>query len=250
LAIGCQNLRKTLLTKLYTFGCSYTYGHGLPDCVNPSHATSSQMGYAKNIADGLNRELINSSVFGQSNGHINLSVLHHRKTMPIDSAVIIQWTHLGRKMMYWPDNPDPDQKWANPVTRPWMKNTHLLSSWRADKKVCFYHNRHEVWAEHFSVLDNELFEAIHLMNYSQLALNKIGVKKILHILPPEFLFNPTKDKCHSILPTWLDDDIVYTNFSPGVHRPVDFGADDLHPGVETNKIWTENILSEYGDYLR
>ena len=238
------------MTKLYTFGCSYTYGHGLPDCVYPSQSPPSQMGYAKNIADSLNYELINSSVFGQSNGHINLSVLHQRKTMPIDSAAIIQWTHLGRKMMYWPDNPDPDHKWANPVIRPWMKNTHLITSWRADKKRHYYHKIHEVWTEHFSVLDNELFEVLHLMNYSQLALNKVGVKKILHILPPEFLYNQTKEQCHSGLSTWLDHDIVYTTFSPGVQAPADLAADDLHPGVETNKIWAENILSEYGDYIR
>ena len=55
------------MARLITFGCSYTYGQSLPDCVNMPITdlisfTPSQLGWPKLVADKLGVELISQGV--------------------------------------------------------------------------------------------------------------------------------------------------------------------------------------------
>lgn len=68
------------MSRLVAFGCSYTYGHGLKDCVTPDlgHGpVPSLLSWPKLLADKLNLECINEGVPGASNKQIWHKIMNY-----------------------------------------------------------------------------------------------------------------------------------------------------------------------------
>ena len=85
------------MSRLITFGCSYTYGHGLEDChiePNKPGLVHSQKAWPSLLANMLNLELINCSNPGASNLHILWKLLNF--DFNDEDLCIVMWTHFGR----------------------------------------------------------------------------------------------------------------------------------------------------------
>ena len=86
--------------KLFAYGCSYTYGHGLEDCIigefEPGHEPS-KLGYASILGQKLNfSEVINHSRPGTSNKWITHAINVTADHISKNDSVIIQWTFVDR----------------------------------------------------------------------------------------------------------------------------------------------------------
>ena len=85
------------MERLITFGCSLTYGHGLPDCYIPPNQPGnapSKHAWPAVVADALNLECVNMSECGISNKHIWHTVVNFN--FKKNDTVIILWTYLDR----------------------------------------------------------------------------------------------------------------------------------------------------------
>lgn len=85
------------MDRLITFGCSLTYGHGLPDCFIPPKNPGpepSKMGWASTIAKYMNRECVNQSSPGASNKKIWNTIINF--DFKETDIVFILWSHEER----------------------------------------------------------------------------------------------------------------------------------------------------------
>ena len=82
--------------RLVTFGCSYTFGHGLSDCWanNDVGPNPSKLSWPSLLADHMNVECINNSRPGSSNKRIWHTVLN--TSFKHDDVVFIQWSYPAR----------------------------------------------------------------------------------------------------------------------------------------------------------
>lgn len=89
------------MPRLVAFGCSYTYGHGLPDChVPPDHPGDkpSKFAWPQLIANELHYECLNLSEPGSGNFQILMNVL--RTKFNSDDLVILGYSYFSRFRFY------------------------------------------------------------------------------------------------------------------------------------------------------
>lgn len=85
------------MSRLITFGCSFVYGHGLPDCHIPPNLQGpepSKMGWPNMLADKLGYECVNKAEVGMGNFEILLKLLDTK--LEPDDIVIIGFTYFPR----------------------------------------------------------------------------------------------------------------------------------------------------------
>lgn len=85
------------MERLIAFGCSLTYGHGLPDCfVSPSSPgpLPSRLGWPSIVAECLGKECVNISSPGASNKKIWNDIINfdYRET----DMVFVLWSYVDR----------------------------------------------------------------------------------------------------------------------------------------------------------
>ena len=82
-----------MFNKLITFGCSNTFGVGLPDCW-PNTEFPSKLGWAQQLANGVSLPLTNLSRPGAR----NLGILNDIISADIttNDLVFVMWTHMDR----------------------------------------------------------------------------------------------------------------------------------------------------------
>ena len=203
--------------RLITFGCSYTYGTGLPDCKNwmfdkLHNLKPSEMGWASLLADKLDLELINESFPGSSNTEIMYNVLKHKYKQ--DDVVVIMWTHYVRDMLF---NSVHKYPFFRDRLGPWAK-TH----------------KERLWAEYLSEKDYAMKSWFHI-HHADLHLQKQGVKYIHYPATPKEL---NKYKLEYVdINNYYSDGFEY----------VDKADDELHPGVESNKILADKMYRILND---
>jgi len=103
--------------RVIAFGCSYTYGHGLPDCIdknnhkapgpNPSIFSWANLFATKH----MRRPCVNMSNCGASNQRIAWNILNF--DFRENDYVIIMWTHPFRNGMINQDKTVTEFKWYN-----------------------------------------------------------------------------------------------------------------------------------------
>lgn len=90
--------------RLITFGCSHTFGHGLPDCIgykNLPGVYPSKMSWPSLLAKKLKLEVINMAMPGCSNFAILDKILNF--TFKQDDIVIVLWSYFERDMIFRTD---------------------------------------------------------------------------------------------------------------------------------------------------
>jgi hypothetical protein len=92
------------MSRLVLFGCSLTYGHGLPDCVtadgNPGPSPS-KMVWGELLGDRLARSVVNCSLPGASNQLILDSILNFE--FENEDRVVVLWSFFTRGLLYLKD---------------------------------------------------------------------------------------------------------------------------------------------------
>jgi len=205
------------MSRLITFGCSYTYGTGLPDCKNflfdkLHNFKPSKMGWAHKLSEKLDMSLVNESFPGSSNTEIMYNILKYNYKK--DDVVVIMWTHYVRDMLF-------SFSYKYPLFRdrlgPWAK-TH----------------KERKWAEYLSEKDYAMKSWFHI-HHADLHLQKQEVKYIHYPATPKELEKYQLDFID--IKNYHNDGIDY----------VDKASDDMHPGVESNKILADKMYRILND---
>lgn len=201
------------MSRLVAFGCSYTYGHGLPDCIKGKYdpgEVSSKFAWPELLAKSLDLECVNISRPGASNFEILDTLLNFN--LQKDDLVVVLWTFFSRDMVF---EDSAERKYIHinypPETiKSWVE-THgptdlMLRSW-------FYMHH----ANCYLKIRNQDFYFLHVNQH------------------PDFL---------KLKPSWADSiDILRTNFSR-LARNYEKTPDNNHPGVAAHQAVTKLIYAE------
>jgi hypothetical protein len=94
------------MNRLVFFGDSFTYGHGLDDCLldidNQPGPNPSKLGWAAQLSESLGLPNLNRSVPGSSNQHMFLTM--RMTELSKDDIVIVQWTYDQRDIIMEDDS--------------------------------------------------------------------------------------------------------------------------------------------------
>jgi hypothetical protein len=198
------------------FGCSYTFGIGLPGCEEGSKEPS-KLGWPTIVSNKLNLELVNTSVSGASNFEILHKIINFN--FYETDTIIIMWTHYARDLFFKNWNTEDSLVRLGP----WSLNKSSLLSRLIDTHVVISRN----WIEN---MNDKTFALKTWANIHHADLY-LQSKKLRYIHYPanpyELLEYPVSYKINNL---YLD----------GVSR-VDLGCDKSHPGVMSNKQTAKNI---------
>ena len=88
------------MARLIAFGCSFTYGHGLPDCAigNDAGPEPSQHSWPALLADKLGRSVVNMSRPGSGNTEILWKLINF--DFEPDDLCVIMWSYFTRSEFY------------------------------------------------------------------------------------------------------------------------------------------------------
>jgi hypothetical protein len=140
--------------RLITFGCSLTYGHGLPDCLEKDNSPGkhpSKYAWPQLLANQLNKECVNMSLAGSSNKRIWHRLINFEYQQ--SDVVVILWTSPDRLGIIKSKDDEFD-------IGPWMIG---------DLKVAdFYYS--EVYNKYNSKIETALY-----INHSNLILKQKGI---------------------------------------------------------------------------
>jgi len=164
------------MSRLIAFGCSHTYGVGLPDCykLGKTLGTPSKLSWPQLVANELNYECVNLSEPGSSNKRItyNVSKFNFLST----DLVMILWTYPARHCII-KDNHIVD---ILPLTKGKLEKTYY-KNFHTEKDNKFMDNVYKTFAhsylstvvqcsKHFSVVfdasELDFIEGIYFDNYN------------------------------------------------------------------------------------
>jgi len=100
--------------KLYTYGCSFTYGQGLPDCIDLSQDFGpSKFAWPHLVSQKLNIAYKNYSDPGCTCQEVTRRFLYHSKDFNANDIVVIVWPYFHRYLI--PFEPHIDRAWKYTV---------------------------------------------------------------------------------------------------------------------------------------
>ena len=195
------------MSRLVTFGCSHTYGLGLPDVIlngTVNHtAGPSKVAWPAWLSKELSLELVNMASPGRSNARTLQEILTF-EFYP-DDQVIILWASIARDLLFMEDGSEFN-----------------VGSWNNDNDITKqYYSLH-------SDLDMAI-KTLTCIHHSDMFF------KCKNITVNHFLYNtkfnnsltPARDKC-----SWFDTQVEYVFLQD---MACDFALDKYHYGVKTHK---------------
>jgi len=196
--------------RLVVFGCSFTYGYGLPDCFesgNPS-STPSKLAWPNFLGKELDLEVVNLSKTGSSNLQILNTILNTE--IRKDDLVIVQWSFSQRSMLFGePYNSE-------------------IGSWVDTETSKYFYLAHD----DFDLL-NQTFLHIH---HADLHLKSV-CNSFIHFM---ISYDKSYRKYIGNKPEWFN---VKCNPITFYIDPDDKGLDNSHPGQENQKLVANYILN-------
>lgn len=206
------------MNRLLTFGCSNTFGHGLPDCWNKKTKkpgdSPSKYAWPKRLAKKLDLQCENLSRPGASNREIWWRVVN--TDFERTDTVIILWTLLYRHCIIDSDN--------------YLEPRHL-ASWGHHKESRVY--------SHLMKFSNDLDQEINSKQYMESTnfyLKSKNVSKIYNFglkkqeWSTEFDWTSVEIKGYAG-DVWTGDNQSYK----------DFALDHLHPGPISHRLLADYI---------
>jgi len=196
--------------RIIAFGCSYTYGHGLADCLEEDKLTQgpnpSKLAFPSLLAKKLNCESINLGKSGNSNKEMWNDILNF-KFQENDTA-IITWTYFSRFCIIKSDN------------------IRRINPWKEEEKLFYmnYSNRHDMVLDFYGRLN-------HVNSY----LNNIDIKNYNFVIEYPDVEIPTWSQT-SILGKFEMLDKADDNCHPGVNSHSEFSDSIykiIHPQPST-----------------
>ena len=181
--------------RLLTFGCSYTYGHGLSDCLDNNGMPGpnpSKIAFPALLAKELNCKYINLGKSGNSNKEIWNDILNFE--FEEEDIVITTWTYYSRFCIIKP----------NEVKR--------INPWKSEDKV-FYMN--------YSNRNDMILDFYNRINHVDFYLNSINVKNYNYIVE-DLEFDCPKWNKSIILGVFEKIDEAEDNCHPGLKSHQEF----------------------------
>lgn len=208
------------MARLIAAGCSYTYGHGLPDChTPPDHPgpNPSKFAWPHLLGELTNRDVINLAVCGGSNKQIvyNLDNFEFKE----NDVCLIQWTFLNRTVFF-------RNSYEAEKIGPWS-DTKFAKIYYAEQTDFFY---------------DHIVNLRFLYNYINYKLASKGIK-VINFKP--FIGSGEPGIEDIILEKELNVDFVYDENSIGIAKCIDKANDDKHPGIKTQKVFSRYVLRKY-----
>ena len=216
-------------SNLFAFGCSHTYGHGLPDCIEKNNAPGpypSRQGFATHVATDLHKNIVNYGEPGASNKQILWILLNALDKITPNDSVMIQWSYTERSARFQTEN----------------KQTKIekITPWSLDKVSNVYY-------KHIHTNVNDVYTAALCINHAHLVLKDRGVSKVLQFRPPSQ--NGTTTEMKETLDKLLHSDIQLFNKNLSDYH-VDEAQDGTHAGLKSNILFANAIVDSYGHILK
>jgi hypothetical protein len=207
------------MSRLVTFGCSFTYGQGLPGCKIGNNTTKvastpSEYAWPVNLSKLLDIKVINKGVPGAS----NLEILFHILNFDFkqDDIVVIMWSFPDRDLYF------------NSVKG--LKPFKQLGNWLLNRN-----KYEEEWLKNLSFKDNCVKSWLHI-HHADLYLQSLSLKYIHYPTVPNLLKEYQPGYIKKI-----------TNFYSDGFADIDKGEDNSHPGIKSHLETAKriyNILNE------
>lgn len=204
------------MDKLFAFGCSLTYGHGLPDCIDRDNKgpglKPSTLGYVNRLANHIfpSPMVVNKAKPGTGNKSILFQLINFIDKIQPNDLVILQWSYTDRHCVI-------DKK---------GKNLEINISNSDIRSINYYKYVHNEY-------DSQIVSSWYI-NYANFLLKNKGIKSVVNI-SAEKLF----DDYSLILDTsnFLDKSIS--------ELFVDRALDNSHPGIKTQQKIANYILEQF-----
>jgi hypothetical protein len=198
--------------RFITFGCSYPFGQGLPDCIGNSSKYApglypSKYSFAALISKDLDMQNVNLSRPGSSNKEIAYKV--NKFAFEKDDIVLLHWTHSERSCVLNSYEPS------------------IIGPWCTDKKSKLFY-------KHFNTNEEIDFNNKILISWANYYLAQ-KVSKIINTKPFSFLSNVNID--------FKSENVEFLNKTINDYT-IDYGADDAHPGVKSHRDFAKYICNE------
>lgn len=196
--------------RLVAFGCSYTHGHTLPDCLYPESSPSASA-WPKKLAKFLKRKTVNMGIAGASNKQILYAIQCYdfRK----NDMVVILWTYTNRDCIILDDEISIMQ--GLPATKTYMPLPQ--DKWYHLKRAhSDYDGQHQMWT---------------CMNYAKYHLDSLGIENYHFTINMENIKNPPKWNKVEII------DLCFTTLTDQFDR----ATDGRHPGEVAHLVYARSM---------
>ena len=200
--------------RLITFGCSYTYGHGLPDChVPPNQPGDNPSKYAWPYILGKKLKIptINLSKCGASNREILYYIQNF--SFSRSDIVVILWTYPMRDCII-------DE---NGIAAQALPLDNFMKPWYLQRlKLGEFDYYHQMWT---------------CMNYAKLFLDYLNLKNYHFTINLKYIKNPPKFNIVHI------EDVDFLQI-----REIDLALDKVHPGKNAHKVAAKKFKEKINAY--
>lgn len=207
------------MTRLVAFGCSYTYGQGLPDCFiklpgprwfHGPGVQASKYAWPSLVADKLGLKCANISRPGAS----NLEILHKILNFQFekDDTVFVMWSFYDRDLLF-------------------LSRKEELPIITGSDEPIFEH-----WLQVHGDIDNRKRAWLYIYT-AYLHLKKLNLKF--------YFLNACHDRLFMSLKPEYASDVKFLNANlHALARSYPKALDEMHPGIGANIVLTHRILSE------
>ena len=210
------------MNRIITFGCSFTYGHGLRDCINENLGPGkypSMFSWPNLIAKKLNKEIVNMAHCGASNkqiAHLVDNFQFHETDI-----CLIQWTLINRYTIFFQDN--------------------TIQQITPNSKTQKAKNYYKMMMNLYNVYDKSIDIRLLLngINY------KLKNKNIKTINFSPITVRDKFDNDQKLFENLVKFDFSVDKNNIGFLPYIDVGLDNWHPGPKAHKQFAEYILEEY-----
>ena len=202
------------MNRLVAFGCSYTYGSGLPDCYldsrDPTGPNPSTHAWPALTAGELKLDVVNKGRPGASNLRILDEILNF--DFNNEDTVIVLWSYYHRDTIFYPNK------------------TLEIKHWLDDDIVKNYYEVHNDY-------DLIIKTLLHI-HHADMFFQQKNIKA-LHLIKSYKEETTMKNLLHNKKLKWFD-----TKHDLMILEYIDFGLDKIHPGLKTHMLMSKIILNK------
>ena len=217
--------------KLVTFGCSFTYGHGLSDCMaedGSNGPTASEQAWPSVLGKLTGMKVDNVSEPGSSNLMITKAIVDYSKYTK-DTVVVVMWSNNDRETIYktgneklhmlpgFLDDTMPGTFWFDKDKNNFKKTI-----------TTYYENYHEDW--------NATLNQTIRMNFVHAFLKSKGIQSF-HVHSEHHRLDINYFKKFNI----RDLNLKYFNWKNNFHIDDALDIPKPHPGPRSHALMATNI---------
>jgi hypothetical protein len=217
--------------KLVTFGCSFTYGHGLSDCMaedGSNGPTASEQAWPSVLGKLTGMKVDNASEPGSSNLMITKAIVDYSKYTK-DTVVVVMWSNNDRETIYktgneklhmlpgFLDDTMPGTFWFDKDKNNFKKTI-----------TTYYENYHEDW--------NATLNQTIRMNFVHAFLKNKGIKNF-HVHSEHHRLDINYFKKFNV----RDLNLKYFNWKNNFHIDDALDIPKPHPGPRSHALMATNI---------